>query len=81
MLRTDEVTTPLGTVHLAALGDALCALSRRAANGRNPISLVVPCHRVVAADGSLCGYAWGQHRKRWLLEHESSRAFQRNVVG
>ncbi len=40
------------------------------ANGANPIALVIPCHRVVAADGSLCGYAFGEDRKRWLLRHE-----------
>lgn len=42
------------------------------ANGRNPISIVVPCHRVVGANGTLTGYGGGLHRKRWLLEHEAS---------
>ena len=41
------------------------------ANGRNPIGIVVPCHRVVGADGTLTGYAGGVERKRWLLDHES----------
>jgi len=41
-----------------------------AANARNPVSIVVPCHRVVGADGSLTGYAGGEAAKRWLLEHE-----------
>jgi methylated-DNA-[protein]-cysteine S-methyltransferase len=41
-----------------------------AANGQNPIWLVVPCHRVIGADGSLTGYAGGIDRKRWLLTHE-----------
>ncbi|MCU1485304.1 MAG: methylated-DNA (protein)-cysteine S-methyltransferase [Actinomycetia bacterium] len=41
-----------------------------AANGRNPISIVIPCHRVIGADGSLTGYGWGTARKSWLLEHE-----------
>ena len=40
------------------------------ANGRNPVAIAVPCHRVVGADGSLTGYAGGLERKRWLLEHE-----------
>lgn len=40
------------------------------ANGRNPISLIVPCHRVIGADGSLTGYGGGIERKRWLLAHE-----------
>ena len=43
-----------------------------AAIGRNPIGIVVPCHRVVGADGSLTGYAGGLDRKRWLLDHEST---------
>jgi methylated-DNA-[protein]-cysteine S-methyltransferase len=41
-----------------------------AANGSNPVSIVVPCHRVIRADGSLCGYGGGLERKRWLLQHE-----------
>lgn len=40
------------------------------ANGSNPISVVVPCHRVIGADGSLTGYGGGIERKRWLLRHE-----------
>ena len=44
-----------------------------AANGRNRVSIVVPCHRVVGADGSLTGYAGGVERKRWLLDLESGR--------
>lgn len=43
-----------------------------AANGANPIGIVVPCHRVIAADGTLHGYAYGLERKRWLLRHESA---------
>ncbi len=43
-----------------------------AANGANPVSLFVPCHRVVGADGSLTGYAGGLERKRWLLKHEGA---------
>lgn len=44
-----------------------------AANGRNPISIVVPCHRVIGADGSLTGFAGGLEVKSWLLEHERGR--------
>jgi methylated-DNA-[protein]-cysteine S-methyltransferase len=40
------------------------------ANGRNPIAILVPCHRVIGADGSLTGYGGGLERKRWLLAHE-----------
>lgn len=43
-----------------------------AANGRNPVAIVVPCHRVVGSDGSLTGYAGGIARKRWLLAHEGA---------
>lgn len=45
------------------------------ANGANRIAIVVPCHRVVRSDGSLCGYGGGIDRKRWLLEHESAGLF------
>jgi methylated-DNA-[protein]-cysteine S-methyltransferase len=41
-----------------------------AANGSNPIPLIIPCHRVVASDGTLCGYGGGLETKRWLLSHE-----------
>jgi len=41
-------------------------------NGRNPISIVVPCHRVIGKDGSLTGYGGGLDRKRWLLQHEGA---------
>lgn len=41
--------------------------------GRNPISIVIPCHRVVGADGTLTGYAGGVERKEWLLRHEGAR--------
>ena len=45
-----------------------------AANGRNPISLIIPCHRVVGSSGSLIGYGWGVERKSWLLAHEQRAA-------
>jgi methylated-DNA-[protein]-cysteine S-methyltransferase len=41
-----------------------------AANGRNPIPLIIPCHRVIGADGRLVGYGGGLDRKAWLLRHE-----------
>jgi methylated-DNA-[protein]-cysteine S-methyltransferase len=40
------------------------------ANGRNPVSIVIPCHRIIGSDGSLTGYGGGLERKQWLLEHE-----------
>ena len=46
------------------------------ANGANPIGIVVPCHRVIGADGSLTGYGGGLERKRWLLAHERARCSQ-----
>jgi methylated-DNA-[protein]-cysteine S-methyltransferase len=44
------------------------------ANGQNPISIVVPCHRVIGSDGTLTGYGGGLPRKKWLLEHEGALA-------
>ncbi len=41
-----------------------------ATNGRNPIAIIVPCHRIIGSTGELTGYAGGMHRKRWLLDHE-----------
>jgi methylated-DNA-[protein]-cysteine S-methyltransferase len=43
-----------------------------AANGRNPVPVVVPCHRVIGADGTLTGFGGGVERKRWLLAHEGA---------
>lgn len=54
----------------SALGKSSASRAVGLANGRNPISIIVPCHRLVGADGSLVGYAGGLARKRWLLEHE-----------
>lgn len=53
------------------LGDIKAIRAVASANGKNPIWIVVPCHRVIGSDGSLTGYAGGLHRKQWLLEHES----------
>jgi methylated-DNA-[protein]-cysteine S-methyltransferase len=54
----------------AALGDPARARAVGAANGRNPISVIVPCHRVVATSGHLTGFAGGLDAKAWLLAHE-----------
>ena len=54
--------------------DPRAAIDIGAANGANPIAIIVPCHRVIASNGDLKGYAWGLHRKRWLLEHEKAIA-------
>ena len=53
------------------LGDVKAIRAVAAANGKNPMWIVVPCHRVIGSDGSLVGYAGGLHRKKWLLDHES----------
>ncbi|TXD83888.1 methylated-DNA--[protein]-cysteine S-methyltransferase [Subsaximicrobium wynnwilliamsii] len=52
------------------LGDIKAIRAVANANGKNPLWIVVPCHRVIGSDGSLTGYAGGLHRKKWLLEHE-----------
>lgn len=53
--------------------DAIRAVG--AANGANPIAIVIPCHRVIASDGTLHGYAGGLERKRWLLDLEANSLF------
>ena len=54
----------------AGLGQPTAVRAVGAANGRNPLGIIVPCHRVIGADGSLVGYGGGMERKRWLLGHE-----------
>jgi methylated-DNA-[protein]-cysteine S-methyltransferase len=57
----------------ARIGSPAAVRAVGLANGANPVGLVVPCHRVIGADGSLTGYGGGLHRKQWLLEHEGVR--------
>jgi AraC family transcriptional regulator of adaptative response/methylated-DNA-[protein]-cysteine methyltransferase len=69
-------TIPAGhTMSYAAVADALGKLdavrAMARANGQNPLSIVIPCHRVIGSDGALTGYGGGLWRKKWLLEHES----------
>lgn len=52
------------------VGDEKAIRAVASANGKNPIWLVIPCHRIIGSDGSLTGYAGGLWRKKWLLEHE-----------
>lgn len=54
------------------LGDPKATRAVGAANGQNPIPVVVPCHRVIGSDGSLTGFGGGLERKRWLLQHEGA---------
>ena len=58
----------------AELGRTKAVRAVGLANGANPISIVVPCHRVTGADGASTGYGGGLDRKRWLLAHESARS-------
>jgi methylated-DNA-[protein]-cysteine S-methyltransferase len=53
-----------------AIGRPAAVRAVGAANGQNPLALIIPCHRVIGADGTLTGYAGGLPRKRWLLAHE-----------
>jgi len=62
-------TTTYGRL-AAELGDPKALRAVGLANGRNPISIIIPCHRVIGADGSLTGYGGGLSRKQWLLAHE-----------
>ena len=68
-------TIPYGTTvsygeQAQRMGDRRKARAVGAANGRNPISIVVPCHRVIGANGALTGFAGGTDTKAWLLAHE-----------
>ncbi len=58
------------------LGDVKAIRAVASANGKNPLWIVVPCHRVIGSDGSLTGYAGGLWRKQWLLEHEKGEKQQ-----
>ena len=73
-LRTIPVgqTVTYGAI-AAHVGRPTASRAVGAANGRNPIPVVVPCHRVIGSDRTLTGYAGGLHRKQWLLEHEGVR--------
>ncbi len=53
------------------LGDVKAIRAVASANGKNPIWIIIPCHRVIGSDGSLTGYASGLWRKKWLLAHEN----------
>jgi len=58
----------------ADIGQASASRAVARANGANQISILIPCHRVIGADGSLTGYGGGLWRKRWLIEHERRMA-------
>lgn len=65
------VTTSYGDL-ARRLGDPQATRAVGAANGKNPIPIIVPCHRVVGSKGELTGFGGGLDRKRWLLEHEGA---------
>jgi methylated-DNA-[protein]-cysteine S-methyltransferase len=72
-LRTIPVGTTLTYAALAQwIQRPLAIRAVGHANGSNPISIVVPCHRVIGSDGSLTGFGGGIERKRWLLDHEGA---------
>jgi methylated-DNA-[protein]-cysteine S-methyltransferase len=79
------VEIPFGVVRsygqlAQAIGRPTASRAVGAANGRNPIAIIVPCHRVIGANGELTGYAGGLPIKRWLLEHEQRHAsFQQRM--
>lgn len=65
----------------AAVGNARATRAVGGANHRNPVSIIVPCHRVVGSDGGLTGYGGGLWRKEWLLGHERRHAGDRSSTG
>jgi methylated-DNA-[protein]-cysteine S-methyltransferase len=79
-LRTIPAGQTISYGQLAAkLGRQGASRAVGAANGANPIPIVVPCHRVIGADGSLTGFGSGLPRKKWLLEHEARHASPPNL--
>ena len=70
-LRGVKVGTTLSYMELARrVGSPSAVRAVGAANGANPVAVVLPCHRIIGANGSLTGYGGGLDRKRWLLDHE-----------
>lgn len=61
-------------------GDLLSIRAIASANGKNPLAIVIPCHRVIGSDGSLTGYAGGLDRKKWLLAHEGVPVFRQTAL-
>lgn len=73
------VTTSYGAI-AASIGRPTASRAVGAANGQNPIAIVVPCHRVIGSTGALTGYGGGMDRKRWLLRHEVAQTAQQARV-
>jgi len=73
-LRTVAAGTTTSYAHLASqVGAPSAVRAVGAANGANPVAVVLPCHRIIGSNGSLTGYGGGLDRKRWLLDHEGVR--------
>lgn len=67
-------------LHMAKrLGNVKAIRAAASANGKNPLAIFIPCHRVVGADGKLTGYAGGLYRKQWLLEHEAKHGGRKTL--
>ena len=62
------------------IGEPTASRAVGLANGSNPVAIVIPCHRVIGADGSLTGYGGGLERKQWLLEHEGALPSQQGEL-
>ena len=62
------------------IGEPTASRAVGLANGSNPVAIVIPCHRVIGADGSLTGYGGGLERKQWLLEHEGALPAQQGEL-
>ena len=71
LLKINYGKTKSYTAQSKALGDVKAIRAVATANGKNPIWIIIPCHRVIGSDGSLSGYAGGIWRKKWLLAHEN----------
>jgi AraC family transcriptional regulator of adaptative response/methylated-DNA-[protein]-cysteine methyltransferase len=79
LLSIEYGTTRTYSQQAAAMGNLNSIRAVAAANGANRIAVLIPCHRVIGADGSLTGYAGGLDKKRWLLEHERKHS-KRNLT-
>jgi methylated-DNA-[protein]-cysteine S-methyltransferase len=75
-LRTVTAGTTASYAKLAGrVGAPSAVRAVGAANGANPVAIILPCHRIIGSNGSLTGYGGGLDRKRWLLQHERARLF------
>ena len=81
-LRTVPFGARISYMELAELfGDKKAIRAIAAANGLNPIAILIPCHRIIGSDGSMTGYAWGIDRKKKLLQHELQHTPQHDLFG